>query len=133
MFKFVQHIPSFVDSRGVDVFELECPSIDGLLSNPFFDKYKGDKFSHFAKSKERNRYALMSISDNGFCWWVVGYIYGKDVVNLPEWEGWKFRARLDGENVIVGTGAGCVAKVVMSSGGTLTLDDGRVAHKGWID
>lgn len=133
MLKFIQHIPSFVDSRGMDVFELECSSVEELLSNPFFDKYKGDKFSHFTKSKERNRYALMSISDNGFSWWVVGFILTKEPLDLPEWEGWKFRARLDGENVIVGTGADCVAKVVMISGGTLTLDDGRVAHEGWIN
>lgn len=128
MFKFIQHIPSFVDSRGIEPFSIEADTVEEMLENPFFDKFKsGDKFSHFAKVREHGYVTLMSVSDDGFKWWVVGYIYGKGVVNLPFWTGWKFKALLDGEKVIVGNGEDCIAGVVMSSGGNLTLTDGRVA------
>lgn len=119
--KFIKHIPAFVDTRGMDEnISKECSSIDDLLDLPdlVLHSSKSD-FSHFAVSDD----ALMAIRDNGFHWWVVGYVDNDAAQNFPKWCGGKYRATIDGVEVILDGG-----EVVSSCAGVLTLSDGRVAY-----
>jgi len=118
MNEFTQHIPAFVDVREkIPTHEFE--TIEDLLSLEVVKRYgQGKDFSHFALSDNH----LMEISDDGFKWWVVGYIKNvKDLV-LPKWEGGKYRAALpNGDKVILSS------EVVSSCGDVLTLEDGTKA------
>ena len=118
----MQHIPNFVDTDKPEAVEFETTQ-DLLM----IDKVKqwarpmdGKEFSHFALSCN----VLMAIHDDGFHWWVVGYI---DIehpteIDLPKWESGKYRAKLSsGETVIL------THEVVSSCGDTLTLKDGTTA------
>ena len=81
---------------------------------------KEDDFSHFALSGN----LLMEISNEGFNWWVVGYIENPDSVDLPQWDGWKHRAQMPNGDIVVLT-----SEVVSSCGDVLTLKDGTKAKK----
>ncbi len=118
MNKFTQHIPSFVDHRG-EIPNGAFETTDDLLRLEIVKRYgKGEDFSHFALSGNH----LMQISDSGFKHWVVGYIEKPNEVDLPKWEGWKFRAILpNGEKVVLDK------EVISSCGDVLTLRDGTTA------
>ena len=34
---------------------------------------------------------LMTVSDNGYHWWVLGYIENPKEINLPQWNGPKYK------------------------------------------
>jgi hypothetical protein len=117
MNKFTQHIPSFMDGFEPRVYEFE--STEQLLSYDFFKSIaQRPKFSHFAMHRSH----LMEISDEGFHWWVLGRIEHPEEMDLPQWEGWKFRAELDGKDVILSG-----KEVTCSCGNVLELADGRKA------
>ena len=89
MNEFRQHIPNFVDIKAplLDKFE----TTEDLLNLEIVQRYgKRKDFSHFAISDN----CLMEISDEGFHWWVVGYIKKPNEVDLPKWDGGKYRAEL---------------------------------------
>ena len=95
---FKQHIPNFVD------LDEEPPTYnfnttEELLELEVVKRYGRSKdFSYFAMSEEY----LMEISDNGFKWWVVGRIKYPESVDLPQWNGGKYRAEFpNGEKRIV--------------------------------
>lgn len=115
---FTQHIPRYVDGTPKS---LNFETTDDLLSLDGVHQYTNDKgFSHFAISDN----CLMSISNDGFNWWVVGYIKDVSSINLPKWEGWKFKAEMpDGSISIVGS------EVSSSCGDVLTLRDGTTCRK----
>lgn len=119
MNRFKRHIPAFVDVDRPDWIPFETTA--DLLNLEIVKRYRTDtNFSHFAMEDN----ALMVISDNGFHWWVVGFIEKPDEIDLPKWEGWKFKAELaNGERVILGN------EVVSSCDGVLTLRDGTTARK----
>lgn len=118
MNKFKQHIPNFVDVDDQPMWIPFETTID-LLNIEIVKRYGNHEgFSHFAMSDNH----LMEISDNGFRWWVIGYIEKPDEIDLPKWDDAKYRAKLlNGESVIL-------SKEVMSScGDVLTLKDGTTA------
>jgi hypothetical protein len=78
----------------------------------------GKAFSHFAMSDN----CLMVIHDDGFHWWVVGYVEKPERVDLPKWEGGKYRAQMSDGTIKILTN-----EVVSSCGYTLTLADGTKA------
>ena len=97
MNRFKQHIPAFVDVDEKPLWH-NFETTEDLLSLEIVKRYIGKYFSHFALSDNH----LMEISDDGFSWWVVGYIEDPSVVVLPQWEGWKFRAEMpDGSRRIL--------------------------------
>lgn len=114
--RFIQHIPSFVEGCEPKIYEFN--KLEELLCQPLF-KHASEqpKFSHFAMSDNH----IMEISDEGFHWWVLGRIEKPEMVDLPQWTGWKYRALLDGKEVVLS------GEVVSSCGDELTLRDGRKA------
>ena len=115
---FRQHIPNFVDGVTPDTLEFE--TTEELLNSMTLSKYgQREDFSHFAL----NGSTLMEISDEGYHWWVVGYIEKPELVNLPNWEGGKYRAELSTGEVVV-----LSKEVVSSCGDELTLRDGTKAR-----
>lgn len=119
MNRFKQYIPAFVDGFDPVCFEFE--TTEDLLNNEFVIYHsKKNGFSHFAMSDN----CLMKISDDGFDWRVLGYIQNPENIDLPEWEGWKFRAILEnGKEVVLSD------EVVSSCLDTLTLKDGTKAKR----
>lgn len=116
---FVQHIPNFVD---IDEQPKRIPfeTTEDLLNLEVVKRYGQRRdFSHFAISDNY----LMEISEGGLHWWVVGRIADPAAVDLPQWDGGKYKARLaDGLDVdLLGK------DVVSSCGNVLTLRDGTVA------
>jgi hypothetical protein len=115
MNSFRQHIPTFVDTDGRPPdhnFETTQQLLDLEVVRRYSDV---PGFSHFALEDN----TLLSISDGGFHWWVAGFIKHPELVNLPQWEGWKFRVLVNGkERILTGD------EVVSSCGNVLTLRDG---------
>ena len=113
-----QHLPTFVDCArpGPVVFN----NTEDLLNLDIVKRYgSSDDFSHFAL----NGNVLMEICDEGFYWRVVGYVKKPEDVNLPKWDGGKYRAKMpSGEKVVL------CNKVVMLCGNVLTLKDGTKAE-----
>ena len=112
MNSFKQHIPSFCDVDHPAAVPFE--TTEQLLALEIVQRYKRPDFSHFAMADN----ALMEISDGGRYWWVVGYIKHPERINLPKWDGGKYRAEPQS------------GEVVMSCGDTLTLRDGTTAR--WL-
>lgn len=116
---FHEYIPATVD-MGEPRRTVDFTTLEELLASTIVSRWQGIKgFSHFCVSDECPT-RLMAIFDDGFGWHVVGFL--KDPVDLPKWEGWKFRAILcDGSVVILSD------EVVASCGSVLTLRDGSNA------
>ena len=82
---FRQHVPSFVDVD--ERTEFEFSTTEELITHPLIQGMVGSFKNHkICKSKNY----LMVVSDNGFWWWVLGYIKTPEEVDLPEWEGAKY-------------------------------------------
>ena len=127
MNRIKQHIPSFIDLDRTQEW-VEFSNTDDLLAIEFVNQWakpmNGKPFSHFAISDN----CLMAIHDNGFHWWVVGYIEKPGKVNLPKWYGGKHKAQMpDGTIKILTT------EVASLCGDTLTLKDGTKAIDIYID
>lgn len=90
MNKFKQHIPSFVDRFGEELPVIEFSTTQELLEIDVVKQWKkpmdGKLFSHFAIKDN----ALMVIHDDGFHWWVVGYVEDPLTIDLPMWDGPKY-------------------------------------------
>lgn len=115
---FRQHVPRCVD------IEADPPrafsTTAELLALEVVQRFgKGKNFSHFAMSGNH----LMEISDDGFMWWVIGTVAYPDAIELPKWDGGKYRAELpDGTQTILSK------EVASSCGDTLYLTDGTRAR-----
>lgn len=48
-------------------------------------------FSHFAISNN----CLMAVLKDGFEWWVIGYVGNPELVDLPKWDGGKYKVQFD--------------------------------------
>lgn len=112
---FMQHIPKCVE---VDpALPVEFKTTGDLLSLDVVKQFRVDG-SVFKKKGN----TLMVIGDHGFRWWFVGTIKHPGMVDLPEWDGCKYRAVLpNGKNKILSD------EVVSSCGNVLTLEDGSTA------
>ena len=116
---FLQHVPNFVE---VDKPPQKVPfeTTEDLLNLEVVKRYRQrPDFSHFAISDN----CLMEISAGDLHWWVVGRIGDPGVVDLPQWDGGKYKAQLKD-----GTVVDLTWKDVRSScGDVLTLRDGTTA------
>lgn len=120
---FLQHVPNFVD---VDQPPQRIPfeTTEELLNLEVVKRYgKRPDFSHFAISDNY----LMEISDGGRHWWVVGRLGDPTAVDLPQWDGGKYKAQLKDGTVVELTRK----DVYSSCGDVLTLADGTTAKNLW--
>ena len=118
MIEFTEHIPSFVDYRE-DPKVYSFASEEDMLTSDMFWRWSHSKdFSHFAQDGN----TILQIGDNGFYWWVVGHFKSDKPLNIPKWDGWKFRAVQDGKYIIVND-------AVSSCGDEIRLVDGSKAYK----
>jgi len=82
MNEFRQHIPDFVDIESPPPCKFE--TTEDLLNLEIVQRYgKGKNFSHFAIRDN----CLMEILDEGFHWWVVGYIKTPSQLPRPKGRG----------------------------------------------
>ena len=110
-----QYRPAFFE--GFENETVEFSTDEELVKIPFVKNFSHYNFSHYAVSDS----CLMAIYDDGFEWWVIGTIQYPASVKLPRWNGGKFRALLDGKEVVLSK------EVISSCGDVLTLRDGRKA------
>ena len=112
---FTQHVPAFVDIDRPSPIQFE--TTEDLLSLEIVGRYKENCYWFVMDGN-----TLMMVKDDGFYWWVVGFIEKSELIKLPKWEGPKYKALLDNKEVIL------TRKEVHSSRlDTLTLRDGRTA------
>jgi len=110
-----------VDNRE-DIPCVEFATQDDLLKHDDVKRWSDeDTFSHFAMSHNH----LMAILDDGYTWWLVGYLTlaTKGLIDLPKWEGGKYKAKLADGSLVDLTSS----EVVSSCGDCLTLKDGTTA------
>ena len=122
MNKFTVHIPNFVDHRDPPP-SCEFETLDELKAIPHVKQASDSpSFSHFALSDNH----LMSISDGGKHWWVLGHIDNPSSVDLPQWDHGLYDVEYtDGRrDTVTGT------SVRSSCGDNVTLADGTVVK--WI-
>lgn len=87
MNKLREHIPTFVDTREPPG-QFEFETTEDLLNldiSTFYQKI--ENFSHFARSRNM----FMAIYEEGYHWWVIGYLEKPEDVDLPIWDGGKYR------------------------------------------
>ena len=105
--KIIQHIPNFVDTRGVKIEEAEFSTVEELMEVPFVKRWAQNlgfnlKFYRFSLSKPKGylmggttqigelpkcmRQNLMAEFEDGTRWYVVGYIDDPKWDGLPEWK-----------------------------------------------
>lgn len=125
MMIFKQHIPDFVETRDPPP-EVPFQTTAELLAWPAVQRWsQRTSFSHFAKRDN----LLMAIYRGGYEWWVVGYVSDPAALDLPLWDGGKYRARLPD-----GTLVHLTAKDVKSScADVLTLLDGSKVEDVGVD
>lgn len=83
-FKFVQHVPTFVEGHTPFVLTLE--NTEELLKHPYITRCKEQKdFFQFSQIQEDNGCTtLMSETKEGRSWWVEGTAFINDL-GLPKW------------------------------------------------
>lgn len=152
MIRLRQHVPAFVD--GATPKSAEAETIEALLTIPWVAKWAEDMggewentviswpygrdaepVTRIEKHREPIRkFYRWSISDGrllvehdeGRHWWVVGHLTSDTPVDLPRWEGGRYRARMaDGTERVLEPG-----EVGSSCGDELRLRDGSTAT--WI-
>lgn len=85
LYHFRQHIPGFVD--GVNSAEFDFDTLEELLASAVVKRWLEDPLFHRYSYAERGTETLlMAETDEGFSWWVVGYITGVGRLDLPKWE-----------------------------------------------
>lgn len=116
-----RYYPAFVDTDDPRI-PFEFTNIADLLSIPWVAHWtEAPGFEGFVKARDEERTHLMAVLDDGFSWWVIGYLTNAQSVPLPIWKGWKHLVRMpDGTEQVLGN------EVVSSCGGELTLRDGTI-------
>lgn len=122
---FYSHVPGFIDS---DQIKVEFETLAELLNHPFVERFsENEGFQEYVKSDE----CLMAIYDDGFKWWVVGYLKEPSEIDLPEWDKGLYLVKFE-DKVYKAKGE----QVRSSCGDRITLYDGRVCervdHKGIV-
>jgi len=113
--KIVQYRPKSFE--GFENKVVDFDSLDELLSIDFVNNFKNQKkFERFCLGDKH----LMAIYDNGFHWFVVGLIDNPDLIDLPKWDGGKYKVT-DGEKEYVFNSS----EVYRSNAYEVTLKDGR--------
>jgi hypothetical protein len=87
MAKFTQRIPGGVDPS-LQPLVIEFDVQEELIDSDYVQGFTTMK-GHVGFVMSDGM--LMAISDEGYHWWVLGYIDEPDIMDLPPWEGAKYR------------------------------------------
>lgn len=116
---FRQHYPRFIDMGDKEIPSHPFETVEELFDLGVVKRYSVvDNFNRFELSGNY----LMRITDYGFGWWVVGHISDVTGLDIPEWKGWKFKAKMDDGTIKI-----LEDEVISSCGDVLTLRDGTTA------
>ena len=85
MNKFTQHVPATCDIDEPLIFNFN--TTEELLMSEYVQGFAKIRPSTFVMSGR----CLMTVSDNGYHWWVLGYIENPKEINLPQWNGPKYK------------------------------------------
>lgn len=119
MNKITYHTPGFCrgDDHQPDACEFE--TLTDLMNLERVKKWaKNPEFSYFALSDN----IFMFIGNDGFKWWVIGYIEHPENIDLPKWNRGKHLVELNGEIYIL------TDEVRSVCGDQIELRDGRVGR-----
>lgn len=116
---FIVYMPSYID-RANKPRRFRFETTEELLAfEPMKLHSERLGFCGFALSYNN----IMALYDDGFKWYVVGYVENSGPIDLPKWKGWKYRAQVDDGEIEVFSGP----EILSSCGDTLILSDGRKA------
>lgn len=89
MSKILQHRPGFFDSDNPQQ-EIEFSTLEELLKIKFVKKFTNRAdFYQFSISRKLTSPTLMAEYDNGYKWWVIGFLINtkEEIKNqLPAWK-----------------------------------------------
>ncbi len=124
MNSFRQHVPNCIDMDQPP--DVKFGTVEQLLEIDVIKRFSQiEGHDHFALK----HHTLMQVSDDGFHWWVMGYIKCPediDPTTIPEWEGPKYQAELEDGTQTVLSGK----EVSYSRGDMLSLTNGQTAR--WV-
>lgn len=119
MNEITYHSPGFARDGNHQPETCEFETLTDLMNLERIKKWsKSSRFSHFALGDN----ILLSIEDEGFIWWVVGYIKYPENINLPKWEYGKHLVELDNEIYIL------TNEVKSICDNKIELKDGRIGR-----
>lgn len=79
--------PTFVDFADDEKNKFHFESKQELLDIPFVKKFSEENnFVGYALSPDSKKTALMAVYDDGYKWWVIGFIEDVSGIDLPEWK-----------------------------------------------
>lgn len=117
MNQFRQHIPNFIDNDDPNTFTFE--TTQEFLDNEYINWYtKQQNFFRLSKQDD----CVILEKDDGFYWWVLGYIKDPASLDLPEWPGGRYRVIFEGRRQVIEG-----SQVASSCGELIELTDGRQA------
>lgn len=126
---FRQRVPAFIDLDKVLEFDFE--TTEELSNHSFIQGFLNVKNTSTLVKSEN---LLMVVSNEGFNWWVIGYISNPDDLKLPEWDGGKYIVQYENGEVEVLTKES-KNPVVSSRGDEITLRDGtkckNIRYEDW--
>ncbi len=87
MAQIKQHRPNYFDPLVFVNLTVDFESTEELLNIPFVLNFStASNFSHYAISEDGTKSTLMAVYDDGYEWWVIGFIDDISKVDLPKWE-----------------------------------------------
>ena len=125
-----QRIPNYIDF-GISPLEFDFDTTEELMNHPEIQRnleMNPNTELYLHNELYISEGLLMTVYDEGFTWYGVGYIKNPKDVNLPAWSGGKYIAKYeDGTIEILDN----MSKnpVMSSCGGELTLKDGTKCKK----
>jgi len=78
-----QYLPSFFDPINIERTQHVFKSQEELLEIPFIKSW-GDRYNYALTKEEPSK--LMAVSDDGYTWYVIGFIDDITGLDLPEWK-----------------------------------------------
>lgn len=117
---FRQRIPGFIDPRGLVPEEFYFDTTEELVNHPFI---QGWLDRHNPSNLVKDEKYLIVEYNEGFNWWVIGYITNSDDLQVPEWTGGKWVVQYENGQIEVLTKES-KNPVIRTCGDEITLKDG---------
>ena len=115
---FKQRFPRFIDVDRDAIPTYEFSTLEELYTIDIVSSsMKDPSFSHFALSDNY----LMSITDEGYGWRVLGHVSITNGLQIPKWNGGKYLAQFSDGRIVTLT-----KEVVSSCGRQLTLSENNI-------